>query len=70
MKILGIVLIILGAVALAYKGFSYNKQHEVLRLGEHSITATTKERVNVPIWAGFLLLGGGVALVMMGKKKS
>ncbi|MEO7297778.1 MAG: hypothetical protein ABI042_04295 [Verrucomicrobiota bacterium] len=67
MKMLGIVLIVAGAVALAYQGFSYNKNHEA-RIGGISLNATTKEHVNVPPWAGFVLVGVGVALVVFNRK--
>ncbi len=64
MKMAGIILIVLGAIALAYQGFSYSKRSEVLRIGDASVSATTKEHVNVPPWAGFVLVGVGVALTI------
>lgn len=66
LKILGIILIVAGAIALAYKGFSYNKKHELL---DGVLTVKTRERVNVPIWVGFVLVGGGIALVAAGGRK-
>lgn len=70
MKPLAITLIVLGALALAYQGFSYRKNDEVLKIGDASISATTKKRVNVPPYVGFILLGSGVALLIFNSKKT
>lgn len=70
MKPLAIILIVLGALALAYQGFSYNKNEEVLKIGDASISATTKKRVSVPPYVGFILLGSGVALFIFSSKKT
>ena len=44
---LGILLIVLGAIALAYQGISYTTQKRVLDVG--SIHATKEEHKTVPI---------------------
>ena len=69
MKILAIVLIVAGGIILAYRGFSYRKNSDVIKLGDAKITATTTEKVNVPIWVGFIALGAGVGLLLFGPKK-
>ncbi len=67
-RLIGIILIVVGALALAYEGFSYSKNKEVLRIGDASITTTTKERVRIPPWAGFAIIGGGVLLLVIPRK--
>jgi hypothetical protein len=68
MRILAIVLLVAGALALAYGGFSYTSDTHQAKLGPVEINITEKERVNVPVWAGvaLLLVGGGI--LVTGKK--
>jgi hypothetical protein len=62
-KLLGAVLLAVGILALAYGGFSYNKQTEDVKLGPIRIEVTDKKRVNVPLWAGVgIAIVGGVLL--------
>jgi drug/metabolite transporter (DMT)-like permease len=61
--VLGILLIVLGAVALAYQGISYTTQKKVLDIG--SIHATKEEHKTIPlppIVGGVALLAGLVLL--------
>jgi TRAP-type C4-dicarboxylate transport system permease small subunit len=64
MRILAIVLLVAGALALAYGGFSYTSDTHDAKLGPLEFSITEKERVNVPVWAGVALLavGGGILL--------
>jgi len=68
MRMLAIVLLIAGALALAYGGFSYTSETHEAKLGPVEISINEKQRVNVPVWAGvaFLVVGGG--LLLSGKK--
>jgi TRAP-type C4-dicarboxylate transport system permease small subunit len=65
---LAIVLLVAGALALAYGGFSYTSETHEAKLGPLEITITEKERVNVPVWAGVALLVVGGGLLLTGKK--
>jgi uncharacterized membrane protein len=65
---IGIVLIILGVVALAYQGFSYTRQHRVLDMGPMHVTTETHEWVSLPPILGALALVGGIILVAMGAR--
>lgn len=69
MKGLGLVLIALGVLSLAYGGFTYTKNTEKANIGPIEISVKDKETVNIPIWAGIgaIVVGAGV-LVMGGKK--
>ena len=68
--LIGILLIILGGLALAYQGFSYTRHEQVLDVGPMHITAATKDRVPISPILGGLALVGGIALLVAGNKKS
>jgi len=67
---LGILLVVLGALALAYQGFNYTRQEKVLDVGPIHATAERHERVSIPPLLGGLALVGGVALLAVGAKRS
>ena len=66
---LGILLVIFGALALAYQGFNYTRQEKVLDVGPIHATAERHERVSIPPVLGGLALVGGVALLVAGAKQ-
>jgi drug/metabolite transporter (DMT)-like permease len=70
MKILAIVLIVAGVLALVYGGFSYVKETNTTKIGPIKITTQDKERVNIPLWAGVGAIAVGAALLLLGDKKS
>jgi len=69
-KIAALLLIIAGALALAFGGFSYTKETHEAKLGSIELSVKDKETVKVPVWAGVgLILIGGV-LLAVGSRKS
>ena len=68
-KIVGIVLIVAGALALAYGGFSFTKETHKAEIGPLKLSVKEKEQVNVPQWAGIGAIVVGLVLVVAGKKK-
>lgn len=63
--IVGIILIVIGIVALAYGGFRYTTEKKVVDLGP--LQVKTQEEHNVPlppILGGLCLLGGILLLVV------
>jgi drug/metabolite transporter (DMT)-like permease len=64
MRPLGIILLVLGILGVAYGGFSYTKEKGSAKIGPVEIEVTEKERVNVPLWAGILAGVAGLALVV------
>jgi hypothetical protein len=68
MRILAIVLLVAGALALAYGGFSYTRETHEAKLGPLEINITEEERVNVPVWAGVALMVVGGGVLVTGKK--
>jgi hypothetical protein len=67
-KIVGIVLIVLGIVALAYGGISYTRREQVIDIGPIEATAERRETIPLPPILGGLALAGGVVLLIYGAK--
>ena len=68
MKIAGIVLIVLGIVALVYQGFSYKQVQKDAQLGPVTIQHTETHDVPIPpIVGGICIVGGVVLLVASGR---
>lgn len=65
---IGIVLIVLGVISLAYGGVSYTRQKQVFKAGPINATKKTRERVPLPPILGIVALGGGVILVAAGAR--
>ena len=67
---IGVVLILLGAMALVWQKVSYTKRETVVEVGPVNITADTKKTVPLPPILGGIAMAGGVVLVIVGAKKS
>ena len=69
LRILGIVLIVAGGLALAYGGFSFTKETHKAEIGPLKLSVKEKEQVNVPTWAGLGAVLVGLVLVVAGGRK-
>jgi uncharacterized membrane protein YidH (DUF202 family) len=65
--LLGVVLIALGAIALAYQGFTYTTHKKVLDIGP--IQATKEERRTIPLppVVGVIAIISGIAVITLGR---
>ena len=70
MKIVAIVLIVLGAISLAYGGISYTTREKVLDVGPIEATAERHKTVPLPPVLGGVAVVAGIALLFVGSKKS
>ena len=68
MRLIGIVVLAVGILALAYGGFSYTRETHDVKLGPVEVSVKEKERVNVPLWAGVVMAVAGAGLLIVGKK--
>ena len=66
--ILGIILVVLGCVSLAYHGISYTRQKTILKVGSLEATTDKKETIPIPPVVGGLVLAAGIGLLVLGRK--
>jgi hypothetical protein len=64
--LIGIALIILGAVAFAYQGITYTSREKIIDIGPIHATADTKKTIPLSPILGGLALAGGIVLVIRG----
>lgn len=62
--IIGIVLIAVGLVSLAYQGITYTSRETVLEVGPIKASADKEKRIPLPPILGGIALVGGVALLL------
>ncbi|HEY7497919.1 MAG TPA: hypothetical protein VH740_05385 [Vicinamibacterales bacterium] len=70
MKIAAIVLIVLGVISLAYGGISYTTREKVLDIGPIEATAERHRTLPLPPVIGGVAVIAGIALLVVGSKKS
>jgi drug/metabolite transporter (DMT)-like permease len=68
-KIIGVVLIVLGLVGLAWGGFTYNTTEKVVDIGPIHATREKSHDIPLPPIAGGVAVLAGVALLVMGRKE-
>jgi TRAP-type C4-dicarboxylate transport system permease small subunit len=64
-KLVAVVLIIVGVLALVYGGFSFTKEKHEAHIGSLNLSFNEKEHVNVPVWAGVAAIVVGAGLLFM-----
>jgi len=69
-RLVAIVLIAAGVLALAYGGFTYTKKTHEAQIGTLELSIQEKQTVNIPLWAGVAAIIGGAALLLVGARKS
>lgn len=70
LRIIALVLLAAGILALVYGGFTYTKKTHKASVGPFDFAVQEKETVNVPVWAGVGAVVVGGALLLVGRKKS
>ena len=68
LKVIGIILIVAGVIALATGGFSYTKETHKADIGPIHVAVAEKQDVNVPLWAGLAAIVAGIVLLVLPKK--
>ena len=69
MRIVGIILIIVGIVGLAYGGITYTRRRDTVTLGPISASVTQRETVPIPPIAGAIALVAGIGLLIAGGRR-
>ncbi len=65
----GIILIVIGIIALAYHGFTYTTTEKVVDIGPIQINSEKTKTIPLPPIVGGIALAGGIILLVMGNKK-
>ena len=68
--LVGVALIVLGVLALAYQGITYTTREKVIDLGAFTASVDKERSIPLPPIVGALALAGGVVLVIVGARKS
>jgi hypothetical protein len=68
-KIAGLVLIVIGLVALAYQGVTYTTRETVLDIGPVHATADRQKTLPIPPIVGIVAMVGGVVLLLAGARE-
>ncbi|PAW78518.1 MAG: DUF3185 domain-containing protein [Verrucomicrobia bacterium Tous-C9LFEB] len=69
MKIAGIVLIIVGALALAYQGFSFTRTEKDAQIGPIKIQHEETEHVPLPPIVGGICIAAGIGALVLGSRR-
>ena len=69
MKIAGIVLIVLGALALAYHGIRYTTREKLIDIGPLKVTAAERKTIPLPPVVGGVAIVAGIALILVERRK-
>lgn len=67
--LIGIILIVVGIVALAYQGITYTTREKVVDIGPIQVSADKTKTIPLPPIVGGIALVGGIVLLVMGNKK-
>lgn len=67
--VIGIVLILLGIVALSYNQITYTTKEKIVEIGPLQATAEKEKSIPLPPMLGGLALVAGVGLIALGYKR-
>jgi hypothetical protein len=68
--IIGVVLIILGGLALAYQGITYTDREKVIDIGPLEATTKQKKTIALPPVVGGAMVASGILLVIFGRRRA
>jgi|HubBroStandDraft_1064217.scaffolds.fasta_scaffold899938_1 hypothetical protein len=67
-SVAGILLVVLGALVLAYQGITYTRHQKILDIGPLHATEDTEEHIPLSPILGGLALVAGAALLLVGAR--
>ena len=67
--LIGIILIVIGIIALAYQGITYTTREKVVDIGPIQMSADKTKTIPLPPILGGIALVGGIVLLVAGSKK-
>ena len=69
-SLVGILLIVVGIIGLAYGGITYTRKEKVVDIGPIQATAEKHERIPLPPVVGGIALAAGVVLLLAGNRRT
>ena len=69
MKLAGIVLVVLGILALVYQGVQYTTREKIIDIGSIKVSADTKKTIPLPPIVGGVAIAAGIALILVERRK-
>jgi hypothetical protein len=69
-QIVGVILIVLGIISLAYQGITYTTHKKVVDIGPLQATTTEHKTIPLPPILGGIALVGGIVLMLAGRKEA
>jgi len=68
-RLIGIVMIVAGVLALIYGGFTYTRHTSTADVGPLHVSVQHRQTVNVPVWAGIgVIVLGGLVIALDGRR--
>ncbi len=67
--VVGVLLVILGVISLAYQGITYTREKKVLDIGPIHATTQEKQRIPLPPVLGAVTIAGGVVCLIAGSRQ-
>lgn len=68
-RVLGVLLVALGVLALVTRGFTYTEDSHDAKLGPLEFSIREKQRVEIPTWAGVGAVAAGVGLLLLPRRR-
>jgi hypothetical protein len=70
LAIVGVGLLVLGILALAYQGITYTTQEKVIDLGPVKVEAEKERTIPLPPILGGVAVAAGVLLIFLGTRRA
>jgi hypothetical protein len=67
--IVGIVLVIVGVIAIFFQGIPVSAEKDTVKLGPIEATVREEKRLPVPLGLSIAAIAGGLVLVVLGNRK-
>ena len=69
MRLMGIILIVLGILALVYQGIQYTSREKILDIGSIKLSANTKKTIPLPPIVGGVAIVAGITMIFADRRK-
>jgi hypothetical protein len=69
LSVVGLILIVLGIISLAYQGINYTTHKKIVDIGPIQASTTEHKTIPLPPILGGLALVGGIVLLVAGRKE-